>query len=263
MEVVFSDVIEGEVEAIAILDAQAYAETVSEQTTGGQIWPAARALVRHLQSRPVSGRVLELGSGTGWLGIALACRARGSDEIVLSEYALGLEWLERNVALNRARFRCPVSVVECDWQWFAPGASDADCARAAQFARDARWDVVVGSDLVYNDAGVVGLPRCIAAIAQACPRCTILYAHTLHRFDNCDVEFFAHLHRAGLVYRELFGEGEGRGGGPDGERAGARPDSPPPFAELFPEQRQAVFEIARDAARLGGPPENRHGVVGG
>lgn len=227
---------------ISILDAQVYAESVKEQTTGGQIWPAARALVRHLESRPLSGSVLELGSGTGWLGILMACNSPELHEIMLSEYSLGIAWLERNIELNRARFRCPLRVVECDWQWFAPGAPEADRVSAERFVRHAAWDVVIGSDLVYNDAGMIGLPRCIAAIAEACPHCKILYAHTLHRFDNCDIEFFSNLHQNGLFYRELV-----HGEGADGITVGGRPDSPPPFSELFPDQRQAVFEISRKA----------------
>jgi hypothetical protein len=181
------------------------------------------------------------------------------EEIVLSEYSLGIEWLQRNIELNRARFRCPMRVVECDWQWFAPGAPQADRMSAERFVRHAACDVVIGSDLVYDDAGVINLPRCIAAIAEACPHCTILYAHTLHRFDNWDVEFFSNLHRLGLFYRELdHCEGADLGSNADGITVGGRPDSPPPFAELFPDQRQAVYEISLNPARLGGPPENRH-----
>lgn len=246
--------------AVEILDGATYVLTVGEQTTGGEIWPAARALAAFLRGAGSGhiargARCLELGAGTGWLGMAIASSSSDVGEVVLSEYDAGLEWLSLNVAHNRDRFRCPMSCVECDWQWFGEGG--AVSARAAQLVGQ-RWDLVLGSDLVYNDAGVAGLPRCLAALAHAgCP--CVLYAHTLHRFDNCDVEFFQGLHENGLVYRELPPEA------PSVSTRGAGRSSPPPFAELFPEQRQAIFRIAPRAAAhlLGGPPESRHQPAAG
>jgi hypothetical protein len=190
--------------------------------------------------------------------MVLACadpgRGAGPGEIVLSEYSAGLDWLERNVALNRAVFHCAVRVAECDWRWFGSEATPEDAAKAAQLVGGGGWDLVIGSDLVYNDDGVIGLPRCISALADVCP--CILYAHTLHRFDNCDVDFFANLHRNGLFYRELVvcevATGSSR------ETSGGRASSPPPFSELFPEQRQAIFRISRYPALLDGRPEDRH-----
>ncbi|KAG8470977.1 hypothetical protein KFE25_009398 [Diacronema lutheri] len=260
---------------VRILDGESYVASVSEQTTGGEIWPAARALLAFLLGAgrsivPARARCLELGSGTGWLGMVLAAGGAAPEvcEVVLSEYGGGLAWLRLNVGHNYESFKCPVGVVECDWDWFAPRpGDDAPVARgsvAAQIVERGPWDLVFGSDLVYNDAGVHGLPCCLAALARGgCP--CILYAHTLHRFDNCDVEFFLSLHRNGMVYRELATSEAHCDDAPSGTAAprAARPPSPPPFSELFPEQRPAIFRIAtmECAHLLGGPAEDRHSAA--
>lgn len=264
----------GQPSTVRILEGEAYVSSVSEQTTGGEVWPAARALLAFLQGGgrhlvPEGAHCLELGSGTGWLGMMVAASLNVGD-VVLSEYNAGLEWLGLNVANNGGCFQCPVSVAECDWGWFGTqvlrGSAPLSADALEKMARivEQRWDLVIGSDLVYSDHGVVGLPCCLAALARGAGSPCVLYAHTLHRFDNYDVEFFASLHRNGLVYRELTGN---EASCPEASEAAPsaleRSPSPMPFAELFPEQRQAIFRIAprERAYLLGGPPENRHGVV--
>ena len=45
-----------------------------------RVWEAARALLDYLDQSPArDGRVLELGSGTGWLGLHLAQRWPGAE----------------------------------------------------------------------------------------------------------------------------------------------------------------------------------------
>ena len=59
----------------------------------------------------------------------------------------------------------------------------------------------------------------------------VLYAHTINRFEDLDLEFFSALERAGLR----------------AERVWAAPDRPPtpeePFAELFPQQWVGIYAI--------------------
>ena len=80
-------------------------ETATEQTTGGTIWEAARVLLSYFEVRPEllasKPSVLELGSGTGFLGMSLA-RDVETRRIVLTEMVQGgaLTWLERNVRRN-------------------------------------------------------------------------------------------------------------------------------------------------------------------
>merc|ERR1719321_260795 len=97
-----------------------------------RVWEAARALLDYLDQGPArTGRVLELGSGTGWLGLHLAQRWPGA-EVVLSDRADVLPQLEANVARNASR----AAVQRGDY--------------ALDFDDVAPWDLVVGSDLVYT-----------------------------------------------------------------------------------------------------------------
>ena len=91
-------------------------------------------------------------------------------------------------------------------------------------------DLVIGSDLVYNDAGVRMLPRVLAALAGG--RTRILYAHTLYRFEQMDLDFFEELKAIGLCCRTLW------------PPCSDRPESPEPMTELFPEQYVAIFELS-------------------
>lgn len=153
---------------ISIDSAQEFASLVTEQTTGGKIWDAAVMLLEFLEAQPerLGGRptVIELGAGTGWLGMTLASR-RDLSAMVLTEMVQGgaLSWLDRNVQRNRDAGvpLASVRTAPLDWSWIVdePTSAAADLAaaeRPAAFAEllDTHWDVVLGSDLVYNEAGV-------------------------------------------------------------------------------------------------------------
>eukprot|EP00892_Ulva_mutabilis_P000164 jgi/Ulvmu1/10148/UM006_0102.1 len=94
----------------------------------------------------------------------------------------------------------------------------------------AQWDYIVGSDLVYNEAGCRLLPRVIAQLAS--PDTVVLYAHTKRRFEMLDCDFFSNLRSEGLAVEEVK------------ERwAPDPPPSPTAFESVFPDMRIAVFRI--------------------
>ena len=113
------------------------------------VWNAAVCLLRFLEQEwtldsPPCGitNVLELGSGTGWLGMTLA-RNVPSARIVLTEPDLFgcLDNLKRNVETNLDAGVVEAARVSCtpfDW-------SDTTAAVLLE-----RWDLVLGSDLIYN-----------------------------------------------------------------------------------------------------------------
>ncbi|KAF6263177.1 putative methyltransferase-domain-containing protein [Scenedesmus sp. NREL 46B-D3] len=120
-------------------------------TTGGTVWNAARRCASFLESeakkigldRP-GVRVLELGAGCGLLGMLVARNTPAAAEVCLTEQAFGgaLEHLRHNVQANM-HLPNMATVTTC-----------------------AHWDVIIGSDLVYNSAGVMGFPRVLAALMQ-------------------------------------------------------------------------------------------------
>ena len=87
-------------------------------------------------------------------------------------------------------------------------------------------DFLLGSDLVYEESGVKMLPKVIAAklLSTRCkePDSFMLYAHTKHRYDGMDVDFFENLEKEGLDYEEVRKNG-----------TKTPPPSPPPFESLF------------------------------
>lgn len=117
--------------------------------SSGWVWFAARELETALISRELSYvcapgqddkgriRILELGSGTGWLSLSLAL---GSAEPLMTATdrtgALPLLW--QNVLRNQARHpkqELSVDVQELEW-----GGPDR---------LEGQWDLVIGSDLLY------------------------------------------------------------------------------------------------------------------
>ena len=246
---------------VLVSDSAEYLSFATEQTTGGHVWDAARHLLRYFEAHPelLAGKptVLELGSGTGFLGMSLAARF-DMERMVLTEMVQGgaLKWLDHNVAINRQAGQ-PLSAVQTaalDWSWVSSGPAGADASESDVADQQAftnmfatRWDYVIGSDLVYNEIGVQMLPLVIAALAKGHTR--VLYAHTLNRFEFFDRDFFEALASAGLECTEVwpadgaqvanFGSaavGAARCDEGDQEQDGFS-------GELFPEQRVIVIEM--------------------
>ena len=141
----------------------------SADLTGLKVWPTALKLLKEVSSshlpkllakaathkRPL--RVIELGSGTGVLGLGVALLSGPSSHIVLtdpnlpvnfteSESGSSLEWLQVNADLNREATDAAgarVEVQELEW-------SNAE-HRANLLAREgASFDLVLGSELLYD-----------------------------------------------------------------------------------------------------------------
>lgn len=241
-----------------------HVESTPLTTTGGHTWPAARHLLRYLEycyatdthamrsTQPL--RVLELGAGCGWLGIVLASNIPTARVCVTEQEAGGaLDWLQHNV---RRAGLANIWTAPCDWTQAldAVGANsttavDARCStdnsgtytssgnqhsdhRPAANVLTEPWDLVIGSDLVYNQAGTQWLPLVFAALLKRAP--CALYCHTKHRYDLLDMEFFEALEGCGVAWREVW------------DPAWDPPPASPPLCfpgELFGEQRIAVFAL--------------------
>lgn len=219
-----------------------YTSFATKQTTGGQIWGAARQLRAYLESHPGElegcSTILELGSGTGWLGMTIARNVPTIERFYLTEMLDGgaFAWLQHNVTENAGLPLRAVQTMPCDWAWFGAGSGEgeeesAEVAAAHGVVQSAAFDLVLGSDLVYEERGMQALVRVFSALAGRGIR--ILYAHTRYRFEMLDRDFFAALAQAGLECVQV-----------DPAEAD-RPDSPPPMTELFPEMRCVVLDVRR------------------
>lgn len=182
--------------------------------------------------------VLELGAGCGFVGMTIArnCAALGRCVVTEMEEGGALEHLQYNVRLNDEALCGRVEVAACDWR----ECSDEEQQREGDECTtlgdntvlDGRWDIVLGSDLVYNEAGVDMLPAVINRLVKN--GSAVYYCHTKHRYDMMDADFLAALASRGLIADEVRRSGES-----------TPPPSPPPFECLFNEHRLVVWRIRR------------------
>lgn len=123
--------------------------------TNAHVWPAAKYCIENVLAMPSStsphhkilqspGRVLELGSGTGVLGLSFAILSstnKPTTAIVLSDCSAGLPLLRRNIEHNRGKFPSKVNISCQILDWLERGRAVPD---------DDKFDLILGSDLLYN-----------------------------------------------------------------------------------------------------------------
>lgn len=156
------------------------------RTTHGMIWPASTWLLEFLSeerilddaaaSKEGTLKILELGAGTGWMGLNIAHHLGSRAHITITEIGDGMPDLERNCSETCASLSLNnVSTAECDWAYLM-GENDARQKEGIQELLATRWDFVVGSDLAWNSVVAVLLPHALSAfITQGQTR--VLYAH--------------------------------------------------------------------------------------
>jgi hypothetical protein len=238
-------------------DADLYMQTTTFNTTGQKRWDAAVVLKEFLfdertaeemftstttSKKKRRKRICELGSGNGWLAMTIVRKFCDEiDAFYATEMEAGgaLEWLNLILDSNRekgclkANEREKIHARSLDWNDVLK--SDEVDKGKDENAEMTDIDFLLGSDLVYEESGVKMLPRVIAKLLRT--RCNangfMLYAHTKHRYDGMDVDFFENLEQEGLMCEEV-------------RKFGTKtpPPSPPPFESLFPDQRIAVFRIS-------------------
>ena len=198
--------------------------------------------------------------------MTLAANLPDADRVCVTETRAGgaLKWLARNVARNEdgsgtggGLWRPGVVHVEaCDWTAYgdededgtdtavtskadsAPKADDEDesCDDESTGVNPRleamEWDVLVGSDLVYDDDGVRYLPRVVRHFLRNNEPAYFLYAHTKYRYELRDMALWREFHECGLDVEEVREDG-----------APSPPSSPEPLTQLFPEKRIAVLRI--------------------
>ncbi|KAI3629151.1 hypothetical protein CBS9595_000223 [Malassezia furfur] len=147
---------------------------LTDDALGGRTWGAApylaRRLLQHYAAHAPTG-VLELGAGTGLAGLALhafvrARHGRAPRTVLTDHHAVVLHNLAHNAAAN-ADATC--TVAHLDWQHVyeqeagaasaytstaqtLPAANDAAVRAFAGVAPDARFDVLIAADCIYDVA---------------------------------------------------------------------------------------------------------------
>ncbi|CAE7879422.1 METTL21A, partial [Symbiodinium microadriaticum] len=141
-----------------------------EDSTGCIVWPSAHSMCAHLCAHPelVRGkRVVELGAGTGLVG--LVCAALGASEVVLTDLSQGLPLLKRNVQLNLGAL-CDgghsTSVAELKWG-----------REASVQVAPTGCDIVIGCEVIYqhDDETAVALVETMRHLAGKDGFCLMAY----------------------------------------------------------------------------------------
>ena len=171
-------------------------ESTALTTTGGVKWDASVYLCDYLEDQctelgldQANVRILELGSGCGWLGMILARNLPEAKSILVTEQAAGggLDWLKHNLSLNESFSN--LRAIECDWRWFAGEGwqNKFDAATTLKLSPSTQVDFLLGADLIYSEEGVSLLPLVFRQLAGKSTK--IVYAHTKRRYEVFDHVF--------------------------------------------------------------------------
>ena len=162
-------------------------ECVKESGIGGNIWKSSEMLYEFLSRRQFinfdgktvplhQSRVLELGSGTGHLGIMLAKTAA---EIVLTDNAAHVPQIQNNLSLNKDWLE-EKKVRVCELDWF--NAAAALAANKKIFEK--QFDIIVCSDTVYYDSLYAPLLDTIEKLLEISPFAKVVFGFE-KRFAHC------------------------------------------------------------------------------
>jgi len=120
----------------------------------GLLWPSGAHLAARLALRPVRSdeRILEVGCG---LALAsLVGHRRGADVTASDRHPLAERFLEENLRLNHLG---PIKYRHGDWS--APESPPERDSASAPFILRGQYDLIIGSDLLYErdaDAALAG-----------------------------------------------------------------------------------------------------------
>lgn len=146
------------------------------ETTGGDVWLSSLALATLLSYLGICGpgvRVIELGAGTGYLGLVLALSGA---KVLLTDVPDQIGLLESNVESNIAhleRAGGSVRVASLDW-----GMAPSDDVITKTF------DVVVGSECLYEDEHVEQILKTVKTLMDKCSAKCFYYAMQLDRMGS-------------------------------------------------------------------------------
>ncbi|KAG8963604.1 hypothetical protein FRC03_002799 [Tulasnella sp. 419] len=157
--------------SITLLESQT---TIESGTTGLRTWRASYVLGDWILANAdmvASARVLELGSGTGFLGIltgqlqTAAQTSTSAQKLWLTDiHSTVIDRCKHNIALETNHLQKHQGVVVHTLDWADCIATSPEFTQVSKFMEIVRPDIVLGADLVYDDSII---PALVAAISLA------------------------------------------------------------------------------------------------
>ncbi len=124
----------------------------------GDLWPAALGLSQHLlERRPTGQRSLELGCGLALPSFITATVLGYTTALATDSHPEVPRFLAENCALNGD----PAAVRHAHWDWTTAEASIPEAVRT-----QGPYDLILGSDVLYEGRHPENLARALAALAQ-------------------------------------------------------------------------------------------------
>ena len=168
--------------------------------TASTVWDAGIVLAALVHasattdSRSCSRRLLDLGAGTGIVGISAAASGKFA-EVVLSDLPTVVPLLQRNVASNTgACSGCRIEVLPLAWD---------DTAALQRVAHSGPFDLIVGGDLLYRLPVVPPLLHALSHLVSEST--TVLLAASLQHSPETIRHFAVEARRAGFEVQRLQG----------------------------------------------------------
>lgn len=140
-------------------------------------------------------QVLELGSGTGIVGITVACLGA---HVTLTDTAAIVQHTRSNVQHNQQLIQQgqgSAGVIALDWG-----------SPALSMSMTMLYDIIIGADLIYAEKDIAPLVETICHIQQYSKMCTVIVAHK-HRSSAVLDQLIAKLHCHGIHVHEIVNSG--------------------------------------------------------
>lgn len=167
--------------------------------TGSTLWTAGCALLGLSATGALdghlTGHVLELGAGTGALGLGLARRGGPVVRVTLTDgQPAVVENLRHNAEVTASLSALPAAVEVQHLEWGSPnlGMLPAEAV-----------DVIIGSDLVYDTASLPALAGLLRQLLQPCGTAAMAVLAITRRSENTFAKLFEAMEAASLVWEDM------------------------------------------------------------
>jgi len=163
--------------------------------TGGRLWPGGCALfglcAGGFLDDLLQGHVLELGAGTGVVGLGLACRGAPVTRVTMTD--------DREAVVDNLRHNTKATAMSCP---MVPCESSI-LAWGEPLPSFGEVDVIVGSELTYDETGHLPLARTLRELLKPIGTARVAVLAAVVRGGECFESFVSTLCSQELCWRQV------------------------------------------------------------